>query len=163
METLLNPDTGLILWTIVSFLVLVGLLGKFAWGPLLNAIEEREEAMKREREAAERARKDSERIQGELAAQLAGVEARTKELLANAGKKAESLRSRIKADAEAEAQALTERTKAQLEEEKRRLVSELRREVAGLSVLAAERLVQKSIDEGVRKNVMDQFLKEIGN
>ena len=163
METLLNPDKGLILWTIVSFLVLVAILKKFAWGPLLHSIEQREHRMKGDLEGAQKARAEAERIQKDLAAQLAGVEARTKELLAAAGKDAEALRSRIKSDAEAEAQALTERTKAQLEEEKRRLVTELRREVAGLSLQAAELLVKKSIDDGVRKSVMDQFLKDIAN
>ena len=163
MDTLLNPDKGLIIWTIISFLVLVAILKTFAWGPLLHAIEEREAAMRREREQAEKARQEAERIQQEMAAQLAGIEAKAKELLSQAGKEGEVLRAKLKATAEEEVKALTEKTRAQLEEEKRRLVGELRKEVASLSVLAAERLIHKSIDAGVQKSVMDEFIKDLSS
>ncbi|HVE13244.1 MAG TPA: F0F1 ATP synthase subunit B [Elusimicrobiota bacterium] len=161
MDTLLNPESGLIIWTIISFLVLVGILKAFAWGPLLHAIEAREEGMRREREAAEKARQEAERIQKELADQFAAIDAKGKELLSQAGKEGEALRAKIRAVAEEEAQAISEKTRAQLEEEKRRLIAELRKEVAGLSVLAAERLIHKSIDAGVKKSVMDEFLKDL--
>ncbi|MFA6030050.1 MAG: F0F1 ATP synthase subunit B [Elusimicrobiota bacterium] len=162
MDTLLNPDPGLYIWTVVSFLILVGLLKAFAWGPLLKAVEEREERLRAERESAEAARRDAERIRSELAAQLAGHEARQKQALAEALREGEALRSRLKDDGEAEARRIVEKARGQLEEEKARLIGELRREVAALSVLAAERLVRKSVDKDVQKRVLDEFLGEVG-
>ncbi len=161
MDQLLNPDKGLILWTIMSFLILVGLMKAFAWGPLLHAIEDREAGMRSEREKAEAARKDAERIQRELEARLALAADEAKGIIAKAGQEGEALRSRLKADAEAEARALLEKTRAQLDEDKRRIVSDLRKEVSELSLAAAERLVKKSVDAGTQKAVMDQFFSDM--
>ena len=161
LDKLLNPDQGLIIWTIISFLILVGLLKAFAWGPLLHAIEEREAKMREEREGAEKARADAERIAKELEARLAKAADEARAVVAQAGKDGEALRASLKVQAEAEAKALLDKTRAQLDEDKRRIVGELRQEVATLSVLAAERLVKKSVDQGVQKAVLDQFFGEL--
>jgi len=161
MDKLIVPDTGLMVWTIVTFLCLVAILKLTAWGPLLKAIDEREYRLKADREAAEKARADAERIQKDLEAQLAGVHVKSKELLAAATKDGEALRARLKAEAEADAQAIKDKTAAELVAEKNRLVGDLRREVASLSVLAAEKLMRKSVDEGVQKNVLDGFFKDL--
>jgi F-type H+-transporting ATPase subunit b len=152
---------GLVIWTIVSFLVLVGLLRAFAWGPLLKAIEERERRMKEDLEGAKAARDSAERIKGDLDARLASLDAKSRELLAKAAKEGEALAHELKAKAEADAARIKEKTLAELEDEKKRLVVELRGEVAKLSVLAAEKLVRKSIDEQVQRGVLDSFLKDL--
>ncbi|MBI5244583.1 MAG: F0F1 ATP synthase subunit B [Elusimicrobia bacterium] len=161
METLLSPDPGLYIWTIVSFLVLVGLLKAFAWGPLLRAVEERESAMRSEREKAEAARREAEGIQRSLAEQLKGVDAQAQEILSKAAREGEALRERLKKDAEEESKRLLERSREQLVEEKARLVVELRGEVAALSVQAAERLLKKSLDPGVKKEALSEFLGQL--
>jgi F-type H+-transporting ATPase subunit b len=161
MGELLTPDAGLIVWTIVTFLCLVAILKLAAWGPLLRAVEAREERLKADREGAEKARADAERIQKELEAQLAGVQAQSKQLLAAALKDGEALRAKLKAEAEADAQAIKDKTLAELAAEKNKLVVDLRREVASLSVLAAEKLLRKSVDDGVQKNVLEGFFKDL--
>jgi F-type H+-transporting ATPase subunit b len=150
MGDLLSPDLGLTVWTIVTFLSLVAILKLFAWGPLLHAVEEREARLKADREGAEKARAEAERIQKELEAQLAGVQAKTKDLLAAATKDGEALRSKLKAEAEADAAAIKAKT-----------TGDLRKEVATLSVLAAEKLLHKSVDAGVQKSVLDGFFKDL--
>ena len=162
LDKLLNPDQGLIIWTIASFLILVALLRLVAWNPLLHAIEEREAKMREERERAEKARAEAERIQKELEARLAHAADEAKGIVAKAGQEGEALRSRIKADAADEAKALLEKTRAQLDEDKRRIVSDLRKEVSQLSLMAAERLLKKSVDQGTQKAVLDQFFSELG-
>lgn len=161
MDKLLNPDSGLIIWTIVTFLALVFILKKAAWGPLLSAIDEREAKMKADREGAEAARAHAERIKAELEAQIAGLDAKSRELLAKAAKEGEALRAQLKDAAEAEAAKIKQKTLAELAEEKERLVRELRGEVAKLSVLAAEKLMRKTVDEGVQKSVLDSFFKDL--
>jgi F-type H+-transporting ATPase subunit b len=161
MGDLLTPDLGLAVWTVVTFLILVGVLKAFAWGPLLKAVEEREARLKADREGAENARAEAERIQKELEAQLAGIQAKTKDLLAAATKDGETLRAKLKAEAEADAAAIKSKTAAELIIEKQKLVGELRREVASLSVLAAEKLLHKSVDAGVQKSVLDGFFKDL--
>ena len=161
MDKLIVPDTGLMFWTIVTFLCLVFILKKAAWGPLLSSIAAREGRIKADREGAEKARADAERIQKELEAQMAGAQAKTKELLAAAAKDGEALRARLKAEAEADAQSIKDKTAADLAVEKNRLVGELRKEVANLSVLAAEKLMRKTVDEGVQKTVLEGFFKDL--
>lgn len=161
MGAMLNPDTGLIIWTIVTFLALVLILKLVAWKPLLASIEEREERMKAEREGAEKARAEAERIKKELDEQLAQMSAKQREALAQTLKEAEALRAQLKAAAESDSQKIREKTMAELGEEKERLVRELRKEVAGLSVMAAERLMRKSVDENVQKSVLEGFYKDL--
>lgn len=162
MDTLLNPDPGLYIWTILSFLVFVGLLKVFAWGPLLKAVDARDAALRRERELAEAARKEAERLRGDVASQLQGIEERGRRMLAEVVREGEALRAKLRGTGELEARALIEKAREQLGQEKERLSSELRREVGALSVQAAERLMRKSIDADVRKKVLDEFMGEIG-
>jgi len=161
MDKLLAPDTGLMVWTIVTFLALVAILRAFAWGPLLHAVEEREARIKADREGAEKARLEAERIQKELEARMAETGAKTKELLAAAQRDGESLRARLKAEAEADALAIREKTTAELAAEKAKLVDDLRRDVAQLSVMAAEKLMRKSVDATVQANVLEGFFKDL--
>ena len=161
MEKLFTPDFGLMIWTVCTFVLLVVVLGAFAWPPILKAVKDREEALKQERLAAEAARAEAQKIQKDLEARLAELDSKSREVLAGAQREAEALRAKHSAEAKAEADKLMEKTRAALDEEKRRLVGELRDEVAGLSVMAAERLVRKSVDAGVRKVVLDQFFKDI--
>ena len=161
MDKLLNPDTGLMIWVIITFLSLVAILKLFAWGPLLGAIEAREGRIKADREGAERARSEAERIQKELEAQIAGVQSKAKEMLAAATKDGEALRAKLKAEAEADAQAIKDKTMADLATEKNRLVGELRKETADIAVKAAEKLMRKTVDAGVQKTVLDGFFKDL--
>lgn len=161
MDKLLNPDTGMLVWTIVTFLALVMILKFTAWGPLLHAIEEREARLKAERDAAENARAAAEKLQKEIEAQMADLGAKTRELLNQAQKDSDSLRSKLKGEAEADSEKIRAKTMQELSDEKERLVRELRKEIATLSVSAAERLLRKSVDEGVQKSVLEGFYKDL--
>ncbi|HBL18062.1 MAG: ATP synthase F0 subunit B [Elusimicrobia bacterium GWA2_69_24] len=161
MERLLNPDTGLIIWTILSFLILVGLLRMFAWEPLLGAVEARETCLREEREAAERARAEAEKLRREVEARLAAAGEEAKGIFARASQEGEAQRARLKAQAEAEAKTILEKTRLELEEERRRLVAQLRGDLAGLSVLAAERILRRSVDPQARKEALEEFLKDL--
>jgi F-type H+-transporting ATPase subunit b len=161
MGKLVEPDLGLIVWTIVTFLCLVFILAKTAWGPLIAAIEEREHKMKEDLEGAKAARDEAERIRKELEAEVAGLQAKSREMLAQATKDSEALRAKLQASAEADAKKIKDKTMAELADEKERLVRDLRKEVAGLSVMAAEKLMRKTVDDGVQKSVLDTFFKEL--
>lgn len=161
MDKLLNPDTGLLIWTIVTFLCLVFILKKMAWGPLLHAIEERESKMRGDLEGAQKARNEAEKIKNDLEAQMSGLQAKSRELLAQAQKESDALRAQLKAAAEADSAKIREKTMQELSEEKERLVRDLRKEVAGLSLMAAEKLMRKSVDEGVQKTVLEGFFKDL--
>jgi F-type H+-transporting ATPase subunit b len=163
MGKLVEPDMGLIIWTIVTFLCLVFILAKAAWGPLIAAIEEREHKMKSDLDGAKAARDEAEKIKQQLEAEISGLQAKSRELLAQAGKDGEALRAKLQASAEADAKKIKEKTLAELEDEKQRLVRDLRKEVSTMSVMVAEKLLKKTVDDGVQKNVLDSFFKELDN
>ncbi|MHB2025592.1 MAG: F0F1 ATP synthase subunit B [Elusimicrobiota bacterium] len=161
MDKLLTPDSGLVIWTIVTFLTLVFILRRFAWGPLLAVIEEREGRIRADREAAQSARQAAEKMRAEVEARLEGLSAAGKQMLDKARAQAETLGARLKDVAEEEARAIKSRAGAELAAEKDRLVAELRKEVASLSILAAEKLLRRSVDESVQKSVLDSFFHDL--
>ncbi len=161
MDQLFTVSVGLMVWTILTFLLLVSILAKFGWGPIIKALAERERRLKEERDAAERARAEAQRIQKEIEDRLAGVAAESRKILDEAKKDGEATTAKFKSDAEMESRKIREKTKAELGEEKNRLVRELRKDVADLSILAAEKLLKQSVDEGVQKKVLDGFFKDL--
>ncbi|MFA6315958.1 MAG: F0F1 ATP synthase subunit B [Elusimicrobiota bacterium] len=161
MDKLFSVDFGLMAWTVTTFLLLVAILGKYGWGPLIAALDERDARVKADADAAREAREAAERVKAEFDAQLSRAGAQGRELLAQAAKDAEAAAARIRAEAQAQAQKAKEAALTELAEEKRRLIGELRGEVAELSVLAAEKLLRRSVDPGVEKAVLDSFLADM--
>ena len=161
METLLKPDLGLMIWTVVTFLIMVAILKKVAWGPLLKVLEEREEKIRREVEAAEKNRAEMERLKADYERQMAEVETRAKALLAEAEKKGLENREAILKDAEAQARKIQEKTLQELQAEKEKISRELRSELGELSVEIAEKIVRKTIDKKVQEDALQDFLKSL--
>lgn len=161
MDKLLSPDIGLSIWTMITFLLLVFILSKTAWKPLITALEEREAGLKAEREAAEAARRSAESLKEDLDRQLARIQARTQEALAAALRDGQKTKDQILKAAQEEAKVLLEKSRRQLEDEKERLIRELRGEVAGLTVLAAEKLLKATIDASDQKRLLEDFYKEL--
>src|SRR5882672_8514657 len=128
METLLNTDKGLIIWTIVTFVVLVLLLSKVAWKPLIQALKDREEGIRKAIEDAASAKSSAEQIKAQYERELASAQEKAAGFISQAKAEAQKLREQMIKDAEAEARRLTEQTKRQLEEEKSKLSHQLREE-----------------------------------
>lgn len=159
MESLLKPDLGLMIWTVVTFLIMVAILKKIAWGPLLKALDDREEKIKGDVAAAEKHRSEMERLKTEYEKQLGEIEARARALLQEAEQKGTQARENILKEAEAQARKIEEKTRRELEAEKDRLVADLRRQVGELSVDIAEKLMRQSLDKKVQDRVVTDFLE----
>lgn len=156
MEKLFTPHLGLMVWTVVTFVLLVLVLAKFGWRPLIQGLEEREDFLRREREGAEEARKAAESLKAAYDRQLADAASKVQALARQAESDARARKEELLKTAQDEAARLVEKTRQQLAEEQRRLVAELRGEVASLAVGAAEKLLRKSVD----KSVQDKALAE---
>jgi F-type H+-transporting ATPase subunit b len=161
MENLLNPDTGLIIWTIISFAVLVLLLGKVAWKPLVQALEEREKGIRRAIEDAVSAKQSADLMKSQYEQELAKAQDKAAAMVAQAQSEAQKLREQMLKDAETEARRLTEQTKRQLEEEKAKLSRDLRQEVAGLAVKLAEKLLRHSVNAKENDALVQGFMKDL--
>ena len=117
MNPLVQPDPGLFIWTILTFLVLVALLARFAWRPLLQALERRQETIARSLEEAQRARHELERIQRESAQMMASARAEAESIVARSRSDAEALREELKQKARADAAGIVKNAENQIQME----------------------------------------------
>ena len=163
MENLLNPNLGMMFWTVVTFLSLVLLLKKFAWGPILKAIDDRDEALRQESLTAQKNREQTEQIRAEYEQRMADVEHQSRMILWEAEQKAAEKRESLMKVAETEAHNLIEKTRAQLQSEKNNLVRELRENVVRLSIQATEKLIAKNVTEQTQEKFFQDMMTDLEN
>lgn len=156
MEQLFTPHAGLMVWTVLTFLILVGILARFAWGPLLAAIRAREESIAEERRAAERSRAEAERLRVDYEARVAGLDAKARDIVAQAEAAGRRAKDDLLRAAQAENDRLVDGARKKLAEEERRALREVRAHVAELSLRAAEKILRQGLD----KSAQDRLLKD---
>ena len=158
---LLTPDVGLVFWTTIAFLLLVFLLKKFAWKPILQTLRMREESIDEALKAAENAREEM----GELKADNEKLFVKAREerelLLKDASKAASMIKDAAKNDAEVITKRMMEDAKAGIEAEKQSALAEIRSQVANLSIEIAEKIIRKNLEnDKAQKALVDTFLKD---
>ena len=158
-SSLITPDLGTIFWTVVTFVLLAWILGRFAWKPLLAVLEERERTVKASIEQAERARSEAEEAVRRNQEILAQARRETELIIEQGKREAESLRSEILAQARKEAQDLVEQGKKQVQYEQKQAIEQLRGQVADLAIRAAERLIARSLDDTKQRELLDDYVR----
>jgi len=161
MEALIKPEFGLMFWTIVCFVLLALLLSRTAWKPLLQAVEERERAIKHDRSTAETARAEAEKLKAELDAKLAELKAEISRRLEEARVSAEKEKDILIEEARKSAGVIVEAARSEIEAQKLEAARELRGKVAELSVLAAERILLKQLDHRANTDLASRYLAEL--
>jgi len=158
---LIQPDPGLFIWTIVTFLVLLALLAKFAWRPLLQALESRQERIRNSLEDAERARQELERLQQESAKILQQARIEAESIVAQTRADAERLREELKQKAKDEADNILRNAQQQIQLQTRQAIQQIRHEVADIAVLLASKLLERNIAKEDNARLIDDTLKQI--
>ena len=155
-------NTGDILVTLVTFILLMLLLKKFAWGPLMGIMKQREQLIAEEIEAAEKSRIDSQKYLEDQRALLkeAGTEAQA--IVENAKKQGEATREEIIATARTEAQRLKESAVLEIETEKANALRAVREEVVSMSILAASKVLEKEISEEDNRALIEATIVKAG-
>ena len=161
MEALIRPEFGLMFWTIFIFILLVLVLAKTAWKPLMAAVEARERSIRHDLESAEKARTEAERIKSELDARMALFRSEADRRLEEAAAQGNRERSLIIEEAHKAASLLIENARKELETDKRALERELKGRVSELAFMAAEKVLLKTVDQKANKELVDRFLKEL--
>jgi F-type H+-transporting ATPase subunit b len=160
---MLDINPGLIIWTIVTFALLVVVLGRFAWKPILQVLQTREQEIADSLKKAEEAKKDAERMMQEnkIAMEKAGTE--TARLIAEGRSMAEQLKNDIVAKANESAKKMLEQAKDEIGREKESAMAQLRSEVADLSISVAEKILDESLDGAKQKKMVDKVLQQLQN
>ncbi|HYR44353.1 MAG TPA: F0F1 ATP synthase subunit B [Terriglobia bacterium] len=158
---LVQPDPGLFIWTIVTFLVLLALLAKFAWHPLLEALESRQERIRKALEDADRARQELERLQQESAKMMQQARIEAESIVTQTRADAERLREELKHKAKDEADNILRNAQQQIQLQTRQAIQEIRHEVADIAVLLASKLLERNLAKEDNARLIDETLRQI--
>jgi len=157
--TTINP--GLTLWAAITFLVLLVVLSRFAWGPIVKMLDEREKSIRGAIDSAKRERAEAEKLLAEQKESLVRATREAAELAKRNQREVEVLRQELTAKARQEADELVAGARKQIIEEKSKAVAELRGMAADLAIDAAARLVKASLDEKAQRALVEDYIKQL--
>ena len=160
-NALIQVTPGLMIWTIVCFLITLFVLKRYAFGPVQQMIDERRERIRQSLEEADHAREEARELLEEHRKLLAGARSDADEILGEARRIAEANERRMREELEADRQRRLEETRKQIEAETRRALEQIRLEVVDLSLLAATKVTRKSLDDADHKRLIEEAVGEL--
>ncbi len=155
----INP--GLIVWTIATFLLLMVILGKFAWKPMIEALHNREQKIRDAVEQAEKARAEAAQLLKHNEQNMARAEEEYRKVIREGKELAEKMKEEIVAKARQQAQRELQMAKEEIQRDIEAAKQQLRSEVADLAVKAAERILDETLDAQKHKKIVDAFLNQL--
>lgn len=159
---LLNPSIGLVFWMLISFTILLIILRRFAWKPILGSLKKREESIHNALSSAKEAEKKLSALKSENEALLAEAKKERDSILKEAREAKEKIINEAKGIAQEEAARLTATARENINNEKMKAVTELRNQVAILSVEIAEKILREKMGDSAKQNeVVQNILKEV--
>ena len=163
-EAALSPfagNFGNALWTVGIFLIVVFVLGKFAWGPVLSLLQEREAFIHQSLSAAKHDREEAEARLKEYTAQLQAARTEAATIVADARRDAEKLREELRGKAKAEAETLIKNAERQIQLETGRALQQIRHEAVDLSVAIASKLIGRNLTREDNERLIEDALKQV--
>ncbi|MEK4027722.1 MULTISPECIES: F0F1 ATP synthase subunit B [Bacillaceae] len=153
---------GDILFQLIMFIILLALIKKFAWGPLMGIMQQREDHIASEIDAAEKSRVEANKLLEETRAELKASRQQAQEIIENAKKVGDSQKAEIIAAARAEAERLKESAKMEIEQQTEQAMASLREQVASLSVLIASKVIEKDLSVADQEKLINEYIQEAG-
>ena len=158
---LVQVDPGLFIWTIVTFLVLLTLLAKFAWKPLLQALDARQETIRKALADAEKAGQELERVNQESAALIRQARVEAESIIGISRADAERLRGELRDKARTEADGILKNAERQIQLETARALQQIRHEAADLSVAIASKLIQRNLSKEDNEKLIEEAMRQL--
>ena len=158
---LLKVNPGLIFYTVVTFLLLLYILKKLAWKPILGALEEREKRIQESLESAEKARRESEELLQKQHDMLESARKEAQQILDQSRKAAEATRQEILANARAEAEQMLERAKREIALSRDKAIEEIRNLAVDLSIAAASKVIRKTLSREEHRRLVEEAIQEM--
>jgi F-type H+-transporting ATPase subunit b len=158
---LIQVTPGLMIWTIVCFLITLFVLKRYAFGPIQKAIDERRDRIRASLEEADRAREEARRLLEEHRKLISSAQTDAEEILSEARRVADANERRMRQELEEDRQRRLEETRKQIEAETRRALEQIRLEVVDLSLLAATKVTRKSLDDADHKRLIEEAVGEL--
>lgn len=155
----INP--GLMVWTVITFVVLVMVLSKYVWKPLLKSLQDREDRIRQALDQAERARTEAAELLKQNERNLAKAEDEYQKIIREGKAFAEKLKEEVVAKAHQQAQREIQQAKEEIQRDVDAAKQQLRSEVADLAVLAAGKILDETLDARKHKKIVDNFLNQL--
>lgn len=158
---LTDVNFALSFWTAITFLILIVVLGKFAWKPILQMMETREKNIAEAIESAKKERAAAEAAAKEMQAALERAREESAQLLRKNQAEVAAAKAQLMAAAKKESEDLLQAARKTIEEEKRQALAELRSQAVDIAIEAAGRLVQMNMDEKKQKQLVEEYLAQL--
>ncbi|HSP88407.1 MAG TPA: F0F1 ATP synthase subunit B [Ignavibacteriaceae bacterium] len=159
--SLVDVNPGLVVWTVITFLVLLFILKKIAWKPILTALNEREGAIRESLEKAEKAKEAAQKILEENQASLLKAEEESKKIIEQSRQYSQKLKDQMMKESKEQAQKIIEDATSQIEQKKNEAFSELKTKVAEIAIQAAEKVLKENLDKDSNKKLVDRYIEDI--
>lgn len=158
---LLSPHTGLMLWTLLIFVVLLLILTKYAFKPITAAVEARERALREAIEAATRDREAAARLLEEHRAQIESARVEAQRIIAEGRVTGDKLRAQMLEETRHQQHEMLERARQEIGREKELAIAEMRAEAVDLALRAAEKVIEKNLDARTNRQIVETFLESL--
>ena len=158
---LVQLDPGLFIWTILTFLILFYVLAKFAWKPLLTALESRENTIKSSLEDAEKAKTELERLNAESEEIMAKARSEAQTIRVEAKSAAEKIKADVMVQAGEDANKIREDAQKQINVEKDKAIHEIRQEVVSLTMMVAEKVIKKNLSKEDNQALIEDSIQDL--
>lgn len=159
---MLELQYGVVIWTTIAFLIVVLILGKYGWKPVMKAIKDREDTIKDALESAEKAREEMQKLNASNDELLREARIQRDQLLKEARETKEKIVAEAKNTANAEASRLIENARQDIDNEKKAAISEIKKQVAVLSVEIAEKIIKNQLKaDNNQEKIIKEAMKEI--
>lgn len=159
--SLITPRFGLMFWTLLTFVLLLFLLKRFAWGPLISAIDAREQSIREDLDQAKTQRDEAATLVEEHKQMIQAARRERAEAVAAGQQDAERIKAEIVEEGRQQREQLLRQAREQIAAETRQAKSELRSTVADLTVQAAEKLLRKNLDGGTQRQLVEDYLADL--
>lgn len=159
--SLISVNPGLIFWTVVTFIVLLIVLKKVAWKPILAALDQREAAIKESLEKAEKAKEEAQKVLDENKSNIAKAEEESKKIIDQSRTYAEKLKDQIIRESKEQAKKIVEDASQEIDRKKEAAFNDLKNQVAEIAIIAAEKILKETLNKESNKKIVDKYISEI--
>tara|TARA_B110000467_G_scaffold70630_1_gene64190 strand:+ start:7287 stop:7772 length:486 start_codon:yes stop_codon:yes gene_type:complete len=159
---MLEVHGGLLAWTVITFVLLLVVLKKVAWGPILDALDARENEIKDALNAAEKAREEAERVSSDYEDAIRKAQADAQQIISDAKTAGEKVKLDLEAIASEKADEIIEKAKAQIDAERVKVISEIKTVAVEISLSAAAKVIEKNLDSDDNRKLVNEALEGLG-
>jgi F-type H+-transporting ATPase subunit b len=157
-----KAEPGLIIWTLISFFILLILLRKVAYPQILKAMKNREETIKQQLEEAQKIKKEAEAFLEDYKRQLAEARSEAQKVINEGKELGENMRKEIIQKAQEESNHIVKRAQEEIELQKQKAILELQERIADLSIMAASKVINKSLNPEDHRRLVEEYISKVG-